>query len=86
MLLALSENVFTQTLVTRKQNNHVTSLVVISVIFLIYLYFAGSAWVTLATNDSYSLGALVLAHSLKQTGTVHQLAVLVTPGVTSAMR
>ncbi|XP_048517749.1 glycogenin-2 isoform X3 [Dendroctonus ponderosae] len=46
----------------------------------------GSAWVTLATNDSYSLGALVLAHSLKQTGTVHQLAVLVTPGVTSAMR
>ncbi|XP_030748757.1 glycogenin-1-like isoform X2 [Sitophilus oryzae] len=46
----------------------------------------GFAWVTLATNDSYSLGALVLAHSLKQAGTVHQLAVLVTPGVTSAMR
>ncbi|XP_076261243.1 glycogenin 1 isoform X4 [Rhynchophorus ferrugineus] len=46
----------------------------------------GFAWVTLATNDSYSLGALVLAHSLKQSGTVHQLAVLVTPGVTNAMR
>ncbi|CAH1121608.1 unnamed protein product [Ceutorhynchus assimilis] len=46
----------------------------------------GFAWVTLATNDSYSLGALVLAHSLKQAGTAHQLAVLVTPGVTSAMR
>ncbi|KAL1493420.1 hypothetical protein ABEB36_011479 [Hypothenemus hampei] len=44
------------------------------------------AWVTLATNDSYSLGALVLAHSLKQAGTTHQLAVLVTPGVTAAMR
>ncbi|KAF5296913.1 hypothetical protein FQA39_LY12270 [Lamprigera yunnana] len=46
----------------------------------------GYAWVTLATNDSYSLGALVLAHSLKQVGTVHQLAVLVTPGVTGVMR
>ncbi|KAK4871712.1 hypothetical protein RN001_015836 [Aquatica leii] len=46
----------------------------------------GFAWVTLATNDSYSLGALVLAHSLKQVGTAHQLAVLVTPGVTSLMR
>lgn len=41
---------------------------------------------TLATNDSYSLGALVLANSLKQVGTKHQLAVLVTPGITSAMR
>lgn len=44
------------------------------------------AWVTLATNDSYSLGALVLAHSLKQAGTTHRLAVLVTPGVTNSMR
>ncbi|KAK9758439.1 Glycosyl transferase family 8 [Popillia japonica] len=47
---------------------------------------SGFAWVTLATNDSYSLGALVLAHSLKQAGTAHQLAVLVTPGVTNVMR
>ncbi|XP_031329782.1 glycogenin-2-like isoform X3 [Photinus pyralis] len=46
----------------------------------------GFAWVTLATNDSYSLGALVLAHSLRQVNTVHQLAVLVTPGVTPVMR
>ncbi|KAF5275357.1 hypothetical protein FQR65_LT04185 [Abscondita terminalis] len=46
----------------------------------------GFAWVTLATNDSYALGAMVLAHSLKQVGTVHQLAVLVTPGVTGVMR
>lgn len=44
------------------------------------------AWVTLATNDSYSLGALVLAHSLKRAGTIHQLAVLITPGVSNAMR
>ncbi|XP_056646085.1 uncharacterized protein LOC130451224 isoform X2 [Diorhabda sublineata] len=46
----------------------------------------GYAWVTLATNDSYSLGALVLAHSLKQVATQQQLAVLITPGVTNSMR
>ncbi|XP_017087278.2 glycogenin-2 isoform X1 [Drosophila bipectinata] len=44
------------------------------------------AWVTLTTNDTYSLGALVLAHSLKRAGTAHQLAVLVTPTVSEAMR
>lgn len=46
----------------------------------------GYAWVTLATNDAYSLGALVLAHSLRQVGTKHDLACLVTPGVTATMR
>ncbi|XP_003242490.1 glycogenin-1 isoform X2 [Acyrthosiphon pisum] len=45
-----------------------------------------NAWVTLATNDSYSLGALVLAHSLKTVGTVHKLAILITPGVTAPMK
>ncbi|EDV36119.2 uncharacterized protein Dana_GF12803, isoform A [Drosophila ananassae] len=44
------------------------------------------AWVTLTTNDTYSLGALVLAHSLKRANTAHQLAVLVTPTVSEAMR
>ncbi|XP_055535960.1 uncharacterized protein LOC129724809 isoform X2 [Wyeomyia smithii] len=44
------------------------------------------AWVTLATNDSYSLGALVVAHSLKRVHTPHQLAVLITPGVSEAMK
>ncbi|CAG5101930.1 Similar to GYG1: Glycogenin-1 (Oryctolagus cuniculus) [Cotesia congregata] len=44
------------------------------------------AWVTLVTNDSYSLGALVLAHALKRVRTKHDLAVLITPGVTAAMR
>ncbi|XP_021695685.1 mucin-2 isoform X11 [Aedes aegypti] len=44
------------------------------------------AWVTLATNDSYSLGALVVAHSLKRVHTAHQLAVLITPGVSEAMK
>lgn len=46
----------------------------------------GYAWVTLATNDAYSLGALVLAHSLRRVGTKHELACLVTPGVTATMR
>ncbi|GFG36287.1 hypothetical protein Cfor_00819, partial [Coptotermes formosanus] len=44
------------------------------------------AWVTLATNDSYSLGALVLGHSLRRVDTPHDLVVLVTPGVSAAMR
>ncbi|XP_073991091.1 glycogenin 1 isoform X2 [Rhodnius prolixus] len=45
-----------------------------------------TAWVTLATNDTYCLGALVLANSLKRVNTVHQLAVLITPGVSQSMR
>lgn len=49
-------------------------------------FFPGFAWVTLATNDSYSLGALVVANSLRRVGTQHQLAVLITPGVTEPMR
>jgi glycogenin len=32
------------------------------------------------------LGALVVAHSLKKFATQHQLAVLITPGVSDAMR
>lgn len=41
---------------------------------------------TLATNDSYCLGALVVAHSLKKVGTQHKLAVLITPGVSESMK
>ncbi|XP_059615217.1 glycogenin-1 isoform X5 [Phlebotomus argentipes] len=44
------------------------------------------AWVTLATNDSYSLGALVVAASLRRAATAHKIAVLITPGVSAAMR
>ncbi|XP_071441587.1 glycogenin-1 isoform X2 [Hetaerina americana] len=47
---------------------------------------SAEAWVTLATNDSYALGALVLAHSLRRVGTTRHLVVLITPGVTDAMR
>ncbi|GLH15333.1 Glycogenin-1 [Gryllus bimaculatus] len=44
------------------------------------------SWVTLATNDTYSLGALVLARSLRRVSTNHNLTVMVTPGVSAAMR
>ncbi|XP_045776313.1 glycogenin-1-like isoform X2 [Maniola jurtina] len=44
------------------------------------------AWVTLATNDSYSLGALVVAHSLRRSGSIYPAVVLITPSVTEAMR
>ncbi|XP_023228298.1 glycogenin-1-like isoform X3 [Centruroides sculpturatus] len=43
------------------------------------------AYVTLATDDTYGLGALVLAHSLKRF-TNRKLVVLVSPNVTPHMR
>jgi len=54
--------------------------------YRVFLQLLGYAWVTLATNDAYSLGALVLAHSLRRVGTKYELACLVTPGVTATMR
>ncbi|XP_028968438.1 glycogenin-1 [Galendromus occidentalis] len=50
--------------------------------------FAGQdqAWVTLATNDTYALGALVLGASLRKAGTSRQLAILITSTVSPAMR
>lgn len=44
------------------------------------------AYVTLATDDTYSLGALVLAHSLKRVHTSRQLVILITSSVTTQMR
>ena len=35
------------------------------------------AFVTLATNDAYALGALVLAESIRQVGTKAKLVVLI---------
>ncbi|XP_014662913.1 PREDICTED: glycogenin-1-like isoform X2 [Priapulus caudatus] len=46
----------------------------------------GEAFVTLATNDSYAVGALVLAQSLRIAGTTHDLVVMITPGVSQGMR
>jgi len=44
------------------------------------------AWVTLTTNDEYSVGALTLAASLRRVHTTRQLVVLVTAGVSSQVR
>lgn len=54
--------------------------------WILSFFLLAYAWVTLATNDSYSLGALVVAHSLKKVSTLHQLVVLITPGVSESMR
>uniref|UniRef100_A0A914YXH1 glycogenin glucosyltransferase n=1 Tax=Panagrolaimus superbus TaxID=310955 RepID=A0A914YXH1_9BILA len=45
-----------------------------------------SAWVTLATNDGYALGALVLAHSLRRAKSKHHSHILYTDGVSAQMR
>lgn len=46
----------------------------------------GEAWVTLATNDEYSLGALVLAHSLKTCQTQRKIVVMVTSSISDTIR
>jgi len=43
-------------------------------------------YVTLATNDVYAVGAMVLAYSLRATCTTRQLVVMVTPEVSQPMR
>lgn len=44
------------------------------------------AFVTLATDDNYCRGALVLAHSLRRVETQHKLVVLITAGVSDDIR
>lgn len=41
---------------------------------------------TLATNDTYSMGALVLSESLKRVGTTHSKVIMITPDVSLRMR
>jgi len=50
------------------------------------LTMTSEAFVTLVTNDTYALGALVLANTLRSVKTTKQIAVLITPGVTDKMR
>jgi len=47
---------------------------------------ATEAWVTLATNDSYAVGVMVLAHSLQAVKTTRPLVVMVGDHVSPAMR
>jgi glycogenin glucosyltransferase len=44
------------------------------------------AFVTLATNDSYAIGALVLGNSLRRVGTTRSLVVMVTSDVSQTFR
>jgi len=43
------------------------------------------SWVTLATNDDYCVGALVLAASLRRVETIRNLTILVTKGIATSM-
>jgi len=44
------------------------------------------AFVTLATNDTYAVGALVLGHSLRYVGTNRRLSIMITAGVSQGIR
>ncbi|CAB3400128.1 unnamed protein product [Caenorhabditis bovis] len=44
------------------------------------------AWVTLATNDDYAQGALVLVHSLRTVGTTRKIHCLISNEVSEAVR
>ena len=44
------------------------------------------AFVTLATNDVYAVGAAVWANSLKRQKTTRKVVIIVTPGVTADMQ
>lgn len=47
---------------------------------------SSEAFVTLATNDGYALGALVLAQSLRKVGTERRLVVLTTKTLSELLR
>jgi len=44
------------------------------------------AYVTLATNDVYAVGAMVLAYSIRATCTTRHLVAMVTPDVSASVR
>lgn len=44
------------------------------------------AYVTLATNDGYAIGALVLGHSLRSNNTTRDLVVMISPAVSAAVK
>ena len=53
---------------------------------LLVVLVTDEAFVTLATNDSYAIGALVLGNSLKLVGTTRSLVVMVTQDVSESLR
>lgn len=58
----------------------------INKMFVFFLSESREAFVTLATNDTYSLGCLVLGSSLRRVGTTRQLVCMITEGVSNPMR
>jgi len=50
------------------------------------LIMSSEAFVTLATNDSYALGALVVAQSLRKVGTQKRLVVLISKTLSDLLR
>lgn len=55
-------------------------------LFFSLVHPLAESWVTLATNDTYCLGALVLGQSLKQVGTTRSKVILITPDVSAKMK
>lgn len=47
---------------------------------------SSEAFVTLATNDGYALGALVLAQSLRKVATTRRLVILITKTLSDLLR
>lgn len=59
---------------------------VYAVCFCVFLKKGDEAFVTLATNDSYAKGAMVLGQSLRNHNTSRKLVVLVGPHVAEPCR
>ncbi len=57
-----------------------------NMLILFVAVVANEAFVTLATNDSYALGALVLGNSLRQVHTTRKLAIMLTSGISQGIR
>jgi glycogenin glucosyltransferase len=55
-------------------------------IFYIRKIMSSEAFVTLATNDGYALGALVVAQSLRKVGTQRKLVVMVSKSLSDIIR
>lgn len=61
-------------------------LMCVCVLCFFFFLHADQAFVTLATNDSYAKGAMVLGQSLRNHNTTKKLAVLVGPHVAEPCR
>ncbi|KAM8953156.1 glycogenin-1 [Pelodytes ibericus] len=72
-----------QSLGLRGQLTQICLVVAMAHLLMCYL---DQAFVTLATNDPYVKGALVLGTSLRQHNTTRKLVVLITPQVSDSMR